>query len=924
MKKFLNISMREIRFIRLCLLIMLLGVSVSLKAATELGNLTTEYKKDPIGIDVTVPRFSWKLLSDVRDQEQTAYQILVASSPELLTPQKADLWNSQKVGSSQSVLVDYAGSSLKSRQRGWWMVRAWDKNGKATKWSKPALFEMGFLQPSDWQANWIKPAVAFEEYSHPAPYFRKEFNLNKPIKSARLYSTSRGLYEFFINGERVGDQYFTPGYTSYEKRLQYQVYDITPLLKGGVNATGAIVGNGWYRAFRPNNTPLMQHQDLELFAQLEVEFADGSRLIIPTDDSWKTTTGPLLKSEMYDGEIYDARQELTGWNQPGYDDAKWGKTQITQTKKNNLVGVIAEPVRKIEELKPIEIIYTPAGDTVLDMGQNMVGWCRLRVKAPKGTTIKLRHSEILDQEGNFYTANLRTADQEIIYTTRGGGEWETFEPKFSFQGFRYVAVSGYPAEVTNDLITGVVIHSDLDFVGAFSCNNELINQLQQNIVWSQRGNFLDIPSDCPQRDERLGWTADIHAFAPTAFYNMNSAAFLTKWLKDLAADQHEDGRVPNVIPDEPYNKINIGATGWADAATIVPWSIYTHYGDKQVLEDQYASMKGWVEYMRREAKTSEDRLYRPKTFQFNDWLAFTSTFPNYQGATTDTDFLAAVFYYHSTAILAKSAALLGKEQDAATYASLQKQIKESFTREFLSQNGRLSPNTQTAYVLALSFDLVPEELKASAAQRLANDVNKFGHITTGFLGVADISHVLTRYGHVAEAYKLLYRQKYPSWLYPVTKGATTIWERWDAIKPDGSFQTEKGNSFNHYAYGAVGDWLYKAVAGINPSPAEPGYKKIIFKPHPYGEMNDVKASHESLYGTIVSEWKMENGKFKWHVTVPPNTRAEVFVPASQQGLLINGKAAKATLLDEENALPYQFIRTEVGAGKYVFESSLTL
>jgi alpha-L-rhamnosidase len=917
-------TMQINKYVLYLLFVLLLSVGKPLRAATEPADLTTEYKKNPMGIDIRLPRLSWKIRSDKNGQVQAAYQILVASDPKLLTPQKADVWNSQKVSSSQSVLVSYAGTPLKSRQRCWWIVRSWDKDGSPTPWSRPAYFEMGLLQPTDWKASWITPADPFGEYSHPSPYFRKEFVITKPVKSARLYATSRGLYEFCINGSRVGDQYFTPGYTAYEKRLQYQVYNITSLLRKGTNATGAILGNGWYRAFRPNNTPLMQHQNLELFAQLEVEFRDGSRVIIPTDDSWKTSTGALLKSEMYGGEIYDARREPEGWGNSGFDDTHWGKVQITQTTKNNLVGVIAEPVKKIQEIKPLAVIYTPAGDTVLDMGQNMVGWSRVSVNAPAGTVLRIRHAEILDPEGNFYTANLRTANQEMYYTCRGGGKGETFEPKFSYQGFRYVAIAGYPGEVTKDIATGIVLHSDLAFTSSFSCNNQLINQLQHNIVWSQRGNFLDVPTDCPQRDERLGWTADIQAFAPTAFFNMNSAAFLTKWLKDLAAEQYEDGRVPNVVPNEPYNKINIAATGWADAASIVPWSLYLHYGDRQVLVDQYPSMKAWVEYMRKAAEASKDGLYRPKTFQFNDWLAFTSTFPNYQGATTDTDFLAAVFYYHSTNILARTAALLDYEKEATTYYRLRQQIKESFVREFLSTTGRLSPNTQTAYVLALSFDLIPEELKSTAAQRLADDVNKFGHITTGFLGVADISHVLTRYGHVAEAYKLLYRQKYPSWLYPVTKGATTIWERWDGIKPDGSFQTDKGNSFNHYAYGAVGDWLYKAVAGISPSLSEPGYKKIVLKPHPFGEMNIVKASHESMYGTIISEWMLENGRFRWHVTVPPNTTAEVYVPTLQPELMMNGKEVQGRFLEKKGPWPYAFVHTEIGSGTYVFESNLTL
>jgi alpha-L-rhamnosidase len=889
------------------------------EGATEVKDMRTEYKKDPLGIHTKKPRFSWKITSDVAEQEQTAYQILVASSPRLLSPNRADLWNSQRVTSDQSILVDYNGNELGSKQKCWWMVRIWDKNGRASRWSQPAYFEIGMLNPGDWEAQWIKTAIEFEQYDYPSPHLRKEFSLTKPVQSARLYCTSKGLYEFYINGEKVGDEVLTPGYTSFQKRLQYQVFDVTAMLRRGANATGVILANGWYRGFNPNNRAKPDIQDLEVLAQIEVTFTDGSTMVIPTDASWKSSTGPIVTSEILDGEVYDARLELPGWATAGYNDSNWKGTKVTQSTKNTVVGSISEPIRKIEEIRPVEVIRTPEGDIVLDMGQNMVGWCRLKVKAPAGTTITLRHAEVLDQKGNFYTTNLRRARQEVTYICKGTGSDEIFEPRFTFQGFRYVAIAGYPGEVTPDVITGVVVHSDLEMTGTFSCNNELINKLQQNIIWGQKGNFLDVPTDCPQRDERLGWTGDIQVFAPTACYIMNSAAFLTKWLKDLAADQREDGQVPHVVPDD-FGRA--GATGWSDAALIVPWNVYLNYGDRRILEEQYESMKGWVEFMRKDA--SEDNLWRPKTNQYGDWLAFATTRSDYPGATTDKDMLANAYFYHSAGLLRKSAEILGKTADVKSYTDLQAKVKEAFNKEFVTPNGRLSSNTQTAYVVALSFGLLPPHLEKVAAERLANDVNVFGHITTGFLGTADICHVLTKYGYINEAYKLLYREQYPSWLYPVTKGATTIWERWDGIKPDGSFQNPGMNSFNHYAYGAVGDWLYKVVAGINPSPENPGYKNIMIKPRPWGEMNNVKATHESPYGTVGTEWTIENGILRLMVQIPVNTRADIYIPTSDRSLKIDGREQKGVQLTDEGNLPYQFIRLSRGSGQYVFETRLSL
>ena len=900
-----------------CLYIFCFAAMNPIQAARSVseGDLTCEYLRDPVGIGAASTRLSWILSSEIPNQVQTAYQVLTASSPELLSEKKADLWNSGKVVSGQSIQVKYAGKELESRNQCWWKVRVWDKDGKASSWSESAYFEIGLLESDDWKASWIKSSIVFKEIDHACPMFRKEFKLSKPVKSARLYISSLGLYRAEINGDKVGDQEMTPGWTSFHSRVQYQTYDVTDQLGVGENAIGITLGNGWYRTFRPNNRNRsgFGSKSLDLIAQLEVTYTDGSTGVISTDDSWKSSTGPISRSGIYDGETYDARLEKTGWTLARYDDNDWSGTSKVNNDKNLLVYPASPPVRKIEEISPLEIFITPEGDTVVDLGQNMVGWIRLSVDCPRGTKIVLRHAEVLDKDGNFYIENLRRADQINTYICKGG-EKETYEPWFTFQGFRYVVISGYPGEVKTDMFKGVVVHSDMEIKGSFSCNDSLINQLQRNIVWGQKGNFLDVPTDCPQRDERLGWTGDAQVFAPTACFNMDCAGFYTKWLRDLAVDQHEDGAVPHVIPNVLGRG---GAHGWQDAAVVIPWTVYQYYGDIQILEEQYESMKALVEFMRNLA--GDQYIWQPPDRQFGDWLAFATTNSDYPGATTDKDLLANAYFYHSTDILARTARILGKGDEAKEYEGLMAKIKSAFGREYITPNGRMSSNTQTAYVVTLSFGLIPEELEQKAAKRLADDVNKFGHLTTGFLGTPDLCHVLTRYGYLEEAYKLVYRKQYPSWLYPVTQGATTIWERWDGQKPDGSFQNPGMNSFNHYAYGAVGDWLYRKVAGIDLDPREPGFKHFIIKPHPGGEMNDVKASHQSPYGTIASNWTNEEGRFKLTVTIPVNTKAMIYVPSTGQDLQVDGKIVNGTELSEGPG--YQYLLVEKGSGTHVFESS---
>lgn len=931
-----------ILFITYSLVFLIVFLPIGLNAAKQHGsrvtNLRVEYQRTPLGIDVLAPRLSWEIVCSERSAKQSAYQIRAANTVDDLRRGKNLLWDTGKILSDQSIHVEYRGPALQSSQRIFWQVRIWDQRGRASEWSEIGWWEMGLLNASDWQASWIQPDIEEDiSRSQPCPFLRKEFHIPKKVKSARAYATGLGLYELYINGQKVGDQLFTPGWTSYHRRLQYQTYDITSNLTVGVNAIGAILGDGWYRGFL-GWKPLRNYygEKLGFLLQIIVKYEDGSVQIFGTDGTWKSSTGPILESDIYNGEIYDARLEIPGWNRPGFDDSNWKSVRLMDRYQKKLVAAYGPPVRRIQEIKPIAILKSAKGETIFDMGQNMVGWVRIRVAGPSGTTITLHHGEVLDKEGNLYTDNLRSAKQRDQYILKGGGQ-EIFEPHFTFHGFRYVAVEGWPGEPNLNDLTGIVIHSDMTPVGDFSCSHPMINQLQHNIQWGQKGNFLDVPTDCPQRDERMGWTGDAQVFSRTACFNMDAASFYTKWLKDLSEDQYRDGVVPHVIPDVlrtpgakswdlileadpdnpiwPWNRPG-GSSAWADAAVIIPWTVYLCYGDHRILEQQYPSMKAWVDYMKNQAGASY--LWKQGN-HFGDWLAFATTRSDYPGATTDKDLIATAYFAHSTDILQRTAAILGKKEDAQFYADLLSNIKRAFLAEYVTPNGRLVSNTQTAYSLALAFDLLPEPIKTSAAQRLAEDVRRFQHITTGFVGANLINQVLSDHGYLDLAYLLLNRKEYPSWLYPITKGATTIWERWDGIKPDGSFQDPGMNSFNHYAYGAIGDWLYRVVAGIEIDPERPGYKHIIIRPRPGGGLTHASAHHHSMYGEIISSWKIINEKFHLEITIPANTTAMVILPAIDSKEITESGKPIAQAKGIENVLTDEIgVRITVGSGKYHF------
>jgi alpha-L-rhamnosidase len=621
--------------------------------------------------------------------------------------------------------------------------------------------------------------------------------------------------------------------------------------------------------------------------------------------------------DIYRGETYDARLERTGWSEAHYNERDWLPVTLAYTTSAALVAPETEPVQRIREVRPTAIIRSPSGQIIYDLGQNMTGWVRLRIEGAAGTTITMRHGEVLDGKGELYTENLRAAYQTDRYVLKGGGP-EVYEPHFTYHGFRYVAIDGLPREPTLDMITGIVVHTALAETGTFETSDSLLNRLQRNIQWGQRGNFLDVPTDCPQRDERLGWTGDAQVFARTASFNMNVSGFFSKWLADLAADQHPGGSVPWVIPN-PLEGDSVrfaAAAGWADASTVVPWTMYVMYGDRGLLERQYQSMVRWVEYARRQA--GPGLIWRTGD-HFGDWLAWHSDDASYPGATTGKDFIATAYLAHSADIVARAAGVLGRSDDARNYRELFLAVRDAFRREFVSPNGRVAENTQTAYAVALNFGLLDDTEVNGAALRLVEDIHRHeGHLSTGFLGTPEISRALSDHGQLTTAYALLNERGYPSWLYPISRGATTMWERWDGIRPDGTFEEVSMNSFNHYAFGAIGDWMYRVIGGIDTDADSPGYKHIIVAPRPGGGLTSARTSLETGYGTLVVAWQLDSAGFALNLTVPPNTTATVTLwNAPMAGTLESGGPVRAKVtraVQTEAGDPV----LDVGSGTYHF------
>jgi alpha-L-rhamnosidase len=737
------------------------------------------------------------------------------------------------------------------------------------------------------------------------PQFRKEFDVKQPIRRATVYASALGCYRLEINGKPVGDDYFTPDWTDYKTRVYYNTYDVTDLVRGdAVNAIGGTLAGGWYAGAIGWKTERFNYgTEPKLWAQLELELADGTRQVVVTDESWKTAFGPYLEGEFLAGEHYDARQELGKWSQTGFDAAAWKPVKATGKIDAKLEAFPGVNVRETGRIEPIGITEPEPGVFVFDMGQNFAGFAQLKAKGPAGTKIVLRFAEMLNPDGKIYTTNLRGARATDTYVLKGEGE-EVWQPRFTFHGFRYVEVTGYPGRPTKEALTGIAINSVTPMVGSFQCSSPMVNQLYSNILWTQRANFISVPTDCPQRDERLGWTGDAQVFIRAASYNADVAAFFTKWLVDLEDAQTKDGAFTDVAPI--VLGLGHGTAAWADAGTICPWTTYWVYNDKRVLEKHYGAMARWVEFCKQHSKD----LLRPAE-GYGDWLSIK--------ADTPKEVLATAYFAYSTDLTAKAARVLGKEAEAKEFEALFEQIKAAFNKAYVSDDGHIKGDTQTGYVLALWFNLLPEGKREAAQRYLVEDIQKRDmHLSTGFNGTAYLMPTLAAIGHNDVAYRLLLNDTFPSWGYSIKHGATSIWERWDGWTADKGFQDPGMNSFAHYSFGAVARWMFQSVAGIDTD--GPGYERLIIRPEPNEGLSWVKASYRSLHGSIASEWKTTDQGLTLEVTVPANTTATVYVPADKPERVTEGGKPAA---DAEGV---KFLRAEpgkavyaVGAGQYRFE-----
>lgn len=840
-----------------------------------LFDLRIENQTTPLGLGEFRPRFSWRFRDAGDNFVQSGRRTQVADNPAFAPV----LWDSGAVADDCSHFVAYEGPALEPATRYWVRVQA-EGSGKTSPWVE-TWFETALdpkaSAPGQWPIPFISPEGPKEGRSSAAKALRRTFELPFAPFSARVYATALGLYELTVNGSKASPAVLTPGWTAYQKRLAYQTYDVTALLKKGPNTLGALLGPGWYKGemswLRSRN---LYGKRLALSALLEVRGAEGQWLTLTTDGTWQAAGSALTFAEIYHGEVYDARLEGT---------EVWTKAEVVPTPKIALVpqdGPAVVPQERFAARK----ITTPQGGEVFDFGQVLTGWVKFTVRGRAGDRVVLSHAETLDAKGNFYTKNLRHARNRIEYTLKGAGA-ETFEPRFSFQGFRYVRVEEWPGTVNVGALEAVVIHSQMTPSLDFECSHPGLNQLHHNITWGWKGNAVDIPTDCPQRDERLGWTGDAQIFAATAARLYQVDGFFRKWFRDVRADQYADGSIPFVVPDvltrnpkkEPMMKGAAGSTGWGDVAVIGPWQVWLASGDRRLLEESWPMMRDWVEFIRTKA---EDGVLWNTGFHFGDWVALDAKEGSFFGATPN-DLTATAYFAYSTSLLARAARVLGKDKEAKTYEALHDRIVKAFQAEFLTPRGRLAARTQTAHILALVFDLVPEAQRARTIADLARLLEENdGHLTTGFLGTPAFCDALTGAGRLDLAYGLLLKDDYPSWLYQVGKGATTVWEHWDGLKPDGTMWSVKMNSFNHYAYGAVGDWMYRTIGGIALDPSAPGYKHIVFHPQPGGGLTSARERIETPYGPASMAWTIDQGRWTLTFEVPPNTTARLVLPTEEK------------------------------------------
>ncbi|MFC5406220.1 alpha-L-rhamnosidase [Cohnella soli] len=832
------------------------------------ANLKTEYLTNPLGIDSPLPRLSWMIDTKTRGFLQSAYQILVASNRQQLLDESELVWDSGKVNSDQSVFVPYNGAPLVSNERYYWKVRVWDPKGNPSVWSEISEWSMGLLSLSDWKANWIGEVFKPVEGNREASYFRKSFAIEKPIERATLYATAFGVIELSMNGTRVGEDYFAPEWTDYHNRVHYRTYDVTSLLHEGSNAVGSILGEGWYSGHIAWYGKNLYGEALRFMLQLNIRYEDGTEGTIVSDASWKESKGPILFSDFLMGESYDARLDHGGWNEAGFDDSAWRSPHVYGDFKGWITSQVSPPIQVMEEKEPISERKLESGSLLIDIGQNMVGWVRIKVIGAQGSTVTLRYAEVLNEEGSIYKDNLRTAKQTDTYILKGEEE-ELYEPKFTFHGFRYVEITT-SANVQVTQITGRVIHNAMKGTGKVVTSDSGVNQLFSNILWTQRANFISVPTDCPQRDERMGWTGDAQVFSRTASYNMDVSGFFAKYMTDIVDAQRKTGAFTDTAPFlKGFSEwaTFVASAGWADAGVIIPWTMYSVYEDRRIIEDNYEAMAAWIAFLIK----MNPGLLRTDTQYYGDWLSL--------NANTPMELFATAYFAYCAKLMAAMSETVGKTEQAISYAALFEQIRSRFIEAFVTEDGRIAGETQTGYALALFMELLPEELRPKAAAHLVADIEQRGwHITTGIHGIKYLLPVLCEAGYEEAAYRLLLQETYPSWLYSIRNGATTIWERWDGWTEEKGFQNPGMNSFNHYALGSVGEWMYRYMGGIDKSSESQGYKHIQIRPFLNESLSFVDCQFESSYGLIRNRWSITDGFAELQVTIPPNTKADIFIP----------------------------------------------
>ena len=831
--------------------------------------LRFEHHEEPFGIGENRPRLSWQVRTGTPGWVQSAYELEVG-------PAEGQLVSYGRTESAEQLLQPWPAPSLTSRQRAAVRVRVWgNDDGGPSEWSPVTYVEAGLLNPADWQAAMIRPAWdEASEDTEPAARLSRTFEVPGTVASARLYASAHGVYVASINGRRVGRDILAPGWTSYHHRLRYQSYDVTGYLQPGTNVIGLELADGWWRGNLGFQDKRNTYGDrTAAIAQLEIADDGGTVTVIGTDTTWLAGRSPVLGSDLYNGETYDARLEDGGWAGPG--NASLHAVVTEDFDASVLVAPDGPPVRATEELAVSAVLRSPSGKAILDFGQNLVGRVRITVSGAAGTEVTLRHAEVLEH-GELGVRPLRVARQTDVYTLNGAAGGETWEPEFTIHGFRYVEVTGWPGDLDPEAFTAVVIHSDLARTGTFECSDPMLNQLHSNVVWGMRGNFVDVPTDCPQRNERLGWTGDFQIFAATAAFLYRIPGFSASWLKDLAAEQGTDGPPPLVVPEVTFDKppfpVRPVMAAWGDAAVLVPWVLYQRSGDLEFLRRQLPGMTAWLEAA---AQAAGPELRFEQGFQFGDWLDPAAAPDKPGDARTPWQLVAQAYLAYSARVAGEAAELLGEDPSALN--ELSQRAAAVFRGRYIADGGRLLPPTQTAYAVALTFGLLEPGEEALAAAGLAAAVEDDGYrIATGFVGTPLVCDALTDHGYTTAAYRLLLQTECPSWLYPVTMGATTIWERWDSMLPDGSINEGEMTSFNHYALGAVADWMHRSLAGL--APAGPGYRKLVVKPRPGGGLDWARARHETPYGEAAVRWDLAGGEFTLEVTVPSGCTATVVLP----------------------------------------------